>query len=212
MKSSSTGVDGASDEPVTTPVTTLAAETDPAEFVAVSKTRNVEPTSPRTTKYVDPVAPPIATQFAPPASHRCHCSPNTGAGDPDHTPGNTLNTEPTCATPDTTGNTEFTGGVDGITEKLDALVAVPPGVVTAIGPLVAPEGTVAVICVAELTVKVAAVPLNVTALAPLSAVPVIVTVAPTAPFGGAKLEIVGEDELPKESTHELDALLHSCWR
>src|SRR6185437_2757149 len=83
-----------------------------------------------------------------------------------HTTSNTPNTEPTCATPDTTGNTEFTGGVDGTTEKLDALVAVPPGVVTAIGPLVALEGTVAVICVAELTVKVAAVPWNVTAVAP----------------------------------------------
>ncbi len=31
-----------------------------------------------------------------------------------------------------------------VTVKLLALVAVPPGVVTAIGPVVAPEGTVAV--------------------------------------------------------------------
>ena len=34
---------------------------------------------------------------------------------------------------------------DPITVKLLALVAVPPGVVTAITPVVAPEGTVAVI-------------------------------------------------------------------
>jgi hypothetical protein len=40
----------------------------------------------------------------------------------------------------------------GMTVKLPALVAVPPGVVTAIVPVVAPVGTVAVICVALLTV------------------------------------------------------------
>jgi hypothetical protein len=45
--------------------------------------------------------------------------------------------------------------------KLLPLVAVPPGVVTAIVPVVVPLATVAVICVALLTVKLAAlVPLN----------------------------------------------------
>ena len=39
-----------------------------------------------------------------------------------------------------------------ITVKLEALVAVPPEVVTLIVPVVAPVGTVAVICVALLTV------------------------------------------------------------
>jgi hypothetical protein len=39
-----------------------------------------------------------------------------------------------------------------VTVKLPELVAVPEGVVTLIGPLVAPLGTVTVICVAELTV------------------------------------------------------------
>ena len=37
----------------------------------------------------------------------------------------------------------------GMTVKLAALVPVPPGVVTAIGPLVAPAGTVAVICASD---------------------------------------------------------------
>ena len=41
--------------------------------------------------------------------------------------------------------------------KLPALVAVPPAVVTVIGPLVAAAGTLVVIWVAELTVKAAAV-------------------------------------------------------
>ena len=48
----------------------------------------------------------------------------------------------------------------GSTMKFVALVAVPPGVVTAILPVVTPEGTVAVILVEELRVKVAATPLN----------------------------------------------------
>jgi len=39
-----------------------------------------------------------------------------------------------------------------VTPKLVALVPVPPAVVTAIGPVVAPLGTVAVICVLELRV------------------------------------------------------------
>ena len=48
----------------------------------------------------------------------------------------------------------------GNTMKLVALLAVPSGVVTEILPVVAPEGTVAVILVEELRLKVAATPLN----------------------------------------------------
>ena len=73
-----------------------------------------------------------------------------------------------------------------------ALVAVPPDVVTRSSPVVAPVGTVACIVVAELTVKlVALTPLNVTAVAPVKFVPVIVTVLPTGPLVGVKLVIVG---------------------
>src|SRR5947208_929285 len=78
-----------------------------------------------------------------------------------------------------------------ITVKLAALLAVPPGVVTLIGPLVAPAGTVVVIAVAELTVKLALTLLNGTAVAPLKLVPLIVTLVPTGPLLGVKLEIVG---------------------
>src|SRR5438046_4921609 len=73
------------------------------------------------------------------------------------------------------------GGVVSPTVKLAALLAVPPGVVTLIGPLVAPAGTVAVIAVAELTVKLALTLLNSTAVAPLKLVPLVVTLAPTGP-------------------------------
>src|SRR5437016_7677977 len=72
-----------------------------------------------------------------------------------------------------------------------ALVAVPPGVVTLTGPVVAPAGTVARIAVSEVTVKVALTPLNDTDVAPLKFVPLIVTLVPTGPLVGVKLAIVG---------------------
>src|SRR5438876_729432 len=80
----------------------------------------------------------------------------------------------------------------GITVKLLVLVAVPPGVVTLMGPLVAPLGTVAAIEVDEVTEKLTAlVPLNVTDVAPVKAVPLSVTLLPTGPPVGVKLAIVG---------------------
>jgi len=77
-----------------------------------------------------------------------------------------------------------------------ALVAVPPGVVTEILPVVAPVGTVAVICVAEFTVKVVAfVVLNFTEVVvkpvPLKFVPLILTDVPTGPKAGVNEVIVG---------------------
>ena len=61
------------------------------------------------------------------------------------------------------------------------------GVVTVIGPVVAPVGTVAVIWVEELTVKlVALAPLKVTAVAPVKPAPVMVTLVPTGPLLGLK--------------------------
>ena len=71
------------------------------------------------------------------------------------------------------------------------LVAVPPGVVTEIVPLVAAFGTVADMWLASVTEKVADVPLNFTLVAPVKSVPVIVTLAPTNPLVGEKLVIVG---------------------
>jgi len=71
------------------------------------------------------------------------------------------------------------------------LVPVPAGVVTPIGPVVAPAGTVAWIAVSEVTEKVALVPLNVTAVAPVKLEPLIDTPVPTGPLAGAKLAIAG---------------------
>jgi hypothetical protein len=88
-------------------------------------------------------------------------------------------------------NDVITGGP---TVKLVALVegVVLAGVVTWIGPVVAPVGTVAVICVAELTVfVVAAVVLNVTTVAPQKFVPVMITlVDPAVPAVGLNDVIV----------------------
>jgi hypothetical protein len=80
----------------------------------------------------------------------------------------------------------------GNTVKFVALVAVPPpGVVTAILPLVAPEGTVAVILMELLMVKFAATPLNVTEFALRKVVPLMITWVPGDPEVGEKLVMVG---------------------
>src|SRR5436305_892668 len=81
------------------------------------------------------------------------------------------------------------GGV--VTVKLLALVALPTGVVTLIGPEVAPVGTGAVSWVSALTVKLAAVPLKLTAVVPLKLLPLIVTTVPTGPLVGVKEVMVG---------------------
>jgi len=80
-----------------------------------------------------------------------------------------------------------------VTVKSDALVAVPPGVVTVIFPVTAPLGTLAVTRVpAPFTENVpAATPPNFTEVAPAKPVPVIVTEVPTGPLVGEKDVIVG---------------------
>jgi hypothetical protein len=82
-----------------------------------------------------------------------------------------------------------------VTVKLEELVAVPPGVVTLMGPVVAPEGTVAVILVEEFTVNDADTLLNVTDVVvkplPLKLVPLMVTEVPTGPEVGEKELMVG---------------------
>lgn len=82
------------------------------------------------------------------------------------------------------------GGLE-VTVKLDELVAVPPAVVTVIAPVPAPAGTVAVICVEELTVNVALVPAKRTAVAPVKFVPVMTTEVPTGPLAGENDVMVG---------------------
>jgi hypothetical protein len=90
------------------------------------------------------------------------------------------------------GEKEVTVGLaEAVTVKCWELVAVPSGVVTLIGPVVASEGTVALILVFEVALKVADTPLNVTLVAAIRSVPVIVTDVPTGPLIGENEEIVG---------------------
>ena len=69
----------------------------------------------------------------------------------------------------------------GVTRNFVLLLSVPLGVVTSTVPVVAPVGTVVVISDFDTTLNVAAVPLNVTLVAPLRLVPRILTAAPTLP-------------------------------
>ena len=55
----------------------------------------------------------------------------------------------------------------------------------------APTGTVARIAVAEVTVKLAAIPLKLTAVAPVKSVPLMVTLVAAGAVVGVKLVIVG---------------------
>ena len=70
------------------------------------------------------------------------------------------------------------------TVKEEADVALPFGVCTVISPVVAPEGTLTTIWVAVSELIFAFTPLNATNVAPVSPLPVIVTLAPTAPDFG----------------------------
>ncbi|MDQ7052316.1 MAG: hypothetical protein Q9P14_05295 [candidate division KSB1 bacterium] len=84
------------------------------------------------------------------------------------------------------------GGVGCVTVNESALVAVPLGVVTAMGPLVAPAGTLARMRVSASTMNVAAAaPLNSTAVAPVKLLPTIETSVPSGPLVGVKLVIAG---------------------
>jgi hypothetical protein len=56
-------------------------------------------------------------------------------------------------------------------------------------------------------VNVAAVPLNVTAVAPMKFVPLIVTLVPTGPLAGVKLAIVGA--MPVRNAFRMFAVI--CW-
>jgi hypothetical protein len=74
-----------------------------------------------------------------------------------------------------------------------ALLETPPLVVTAILPVFAPVGTIAVICVSEFTVKlVAMTPPKVSLEAWVRLTPVMITEVPTRPAAGVKLFTFGK--------------------
>src|ERR1022692_2092626 len=75
-------------------------------------------------------------------------------------------------------------GLYGTTRKNTLLESVPLGVTTWTFPMVAPGGTVVAISVAETTVKLAAVPLKLTLVAPVRPCPRISMTFPTSPEVG----------------------------
>ncbi len=80
----------------------------------------------------------------------------------------------------------------GMIVKSAVLVAVPPRVVTAILPVVAPVGTMAVISVADtMLTATAGVPLNVTEVVLIRFVPEIVTSVPMGPELGLNMVMSG---------------------
>lgn len=80
----------------------------------------------------------------------------------------------------------------GMTVKFVALAALPPGVVTLIAPVLAPNGTLVEMVESDVTLKLAAVPAKLTAVAPVKLVPVIFTLKPIGPETGVKLVIAGD--------------------
>jgi hypothetical protein len=79
---------------------------------------------------------------------------------------------------------ELISGAEGVKVNGSVPVPVPLGVVTEIGPLAAPAGTVAWSSESESTLKLAAAPLNVTPVASVKFAPVMSTLVPAAPFAG----------------------------
>src|SRR4029078_7846118 len=77
------------------------------------------------------------------------------------------------------------------TMKLLALTAIPFAVITLIGPVFAPGGTVALSVVVETKSVTAFTPLNFTTDDPVKFVPVIVITVPTVPLPGVRDVIDG---------------------
>jgi hypothetical protein len=85
-----------------------------------------------------------------------------------------------------------------VTVKVAELVAVPVGVTTVTGPVVAPSGTCVAIDVSETTVNSALTPLKRTAVAPVKNLPPMPTDCPTGPLAGLVPLIAGADAVVPE--------------
>ena len=83
----------------------------------------------------------------------------------------------------------------GAAMNLILLTAVPVAVVTLIGPVIALSGTTVMICVGAVTVKLALVPPNFTAVVPVKLMPSIMTLAPGNAAAGEKLVMIGESDV-----------------
>jgi hypothetical protein len=90
--------------------------------------------------------------------------------------------------------------IPGNTVKLvEELTDIPPARLILIGPVVLPDGTIAVIWVGVFTTKEADLPLNAIEEIPLKLAPVIMTVVPAAPLIGEKRVMEGVGVTAKTS-------------
>jgi hypothetical protein len=144
--------------------------------------------------WIRPVDAPAGTDVV---LLRSELTANTAETPPQRTSVAPLKSEPWTITvvpglPDVGEKEEIVGGVP-VTVKSWALVPVPSGVETLMGPVRAPAGTVARTCVSESKVKLADVFRKVTEVTPLKYWPVIVTTVSTDPLTGENDEISGFD-------------------
>jgi hypothetical protein len=104
--------DGGIGATVIGPTADDAAPAEPIEFVAVTVTTIVLPTSALATVYVLPVAPAISLQFAPVASHCRHWYAYEKGDVPLQAPGSAERIFPSCVVPETLGAVVFCGPTD----------------------------------------------------------------------------------------------------
>jgi hypothetical protein len=100
---------------------------------------------------------------------------------------------------ETVAAVKFVGAVGEVTVKVTPLLATPPAVTTTF-PVVAPDGTYAVMAVALQLVGVAVVPLKVTVLVPCVAPkfwPKTATNVPTGPAFGFRAVMLGSGRIVK---------------
>ena len=90
----------------------VAVALRPAD-VAVVATTSECPTSALTGLYVSRVAPEIATQLRPAASHRNHAYEKRSGFPPSHVPGTAASSTPASGAPTIDGGIERTGGPVG---------------------------------------------------------------------------------------------------
>src|SRR5439155_3115227 len=113
-------------------------------------------------------------------------------------------------------NSAIVGGGDGVTTRSIALAPAPSASVTETGPVVAPTGTIAVICVSASTLNDgAAVSLKATPVAPLESskpVPVIVTDVPATSLPGRNATTSGAAARAAGDTRHLRDRQRECER
>ena len=116
---------------VTVEVSLDSAVATPPEFVALTWTRIVRPTSAVLGMYVDAVAPVMVTQFSPFVSQRRHWYVYVIGSVPVQVPVVAERTLPTRASPVTLGSVELRGGFATTTSAASAVTVLTPAVFVA---------------------------------------------------------------------------------